>query len=167
MTPLNTLTQPLDLQPGLYKFIDVIRFKDTAKFPVALVSYKRNVSYNAVKGIAFYICIESLFYKSSKGPKEIRPEDLKGKTIHVKNVDIDREFNGGKLVINQISDWEIVDKFTLYDLYKKEDGLLVIPEAEMNEYLEYYNNIEVESSSIDEPEEVAEIDYMEDENYKE
>jgi hypothetical protein len=124
----NTLTTPVEPQTGLYQFHDVVRFKDTTKFPVALVNYKRNVSFTAVKNLAFFLNIESLYDTQSTGPKNIRPEDLKGNIINVKSIDTDRKFIGGKLSISQIADWEIIDKWSLYDLYMQEEEVLVIPE---------------------------------------
>jgi hypothetical protein len=162
MKTINTITSALEIQAGLYKFNDVVRFEDTSKFPIALVNHKRNVTFTAVKDAKFFLKIESLYNKHSTGPKGIRPEELKGKLINVKNIDDDKAIIEGKLEVTQIVDWEIINKFSLYELYKQENGMLVIPDEELNEYIDYENLIEAEFNQIEEAIEIAEIDAFDD-----
>lgn len=125
------------LQLGLYKIKEVVRFQNTSKFPVALVSYKRDVSQTAVENLFFYVELKQLYNVHSKGnPTNLRPDQLKGKLIHVLDVFSFPELTSASVLkISESIEWELVDMFKLYDLYKQQgDGLLVVPPSDWDEY---------------------------------
>lgn len=135
MKTLNSFDAPLDLNIGLYKIGAISRFEDASRFPLAKVNHKRDVSFTAIKEAVFYLNIEGLYHKKSIGPKHLFPTEINGKIIHVRRIDVDREIVNGKLQISQVADWEIIDRFKLYDLYKQQgEGLLVVPQEDMDEY---------------------------------
>lgn len=163
MNIVNTPANPVTPQAGLYQIRNIIRFSDTAKFPVALVNYKRDVSFDVIKDTVFYISLQSLYYNQSSGPKDIFPENLKGKTIHLKAIYDAPEIKDNKLKLVEVTEWEVLDMFKLYDLYKQQgEGILVVSEADMAEYdlMEQLN--ESENLLIDEAyaqQEVVNADY--------
>jgi hypothetical protein len=137
MKILNTPHTAIELQAGLYRIIDVVYFKDTSRFPVALVSYKRNVSYKATKDLAFYVCLKALYNCSISAIADpsMLPDNLKNKTIHVKRLSEVPVLDNDKFSLIPEAQWEVLDIFKMYDLYKQQgEGLLAISAAEWNEY---------------------------------